>query len=70
MFVKLYVMNFQNRVTCQMTGNSDALNYFSVDTDTCYVRVAASLLNDFSNTVQYTVSSWNDLYFDNFNISS
>ncbi|KAK3089813.1 hypothetical protein FSP39_006721 [Pinctada imbricata] len=45
-----------DRVTCSMSGDNLALTYFSVDADTCLVRILRPLTDDLSRTVRYTIS--------------
>ena len=39
-----------------MTGDQKALNYFSVDSQTCFVRVNRLLTEDTTRDIRYTVS--------------
>ena len=47
----------QNAVTCQITGDSAALQYFDIDPSTCLIRVSVSLATDVSRSTEYTVST-------------
>lgn len=39
-----------------MTGDQKALSYFSVDSQTCFVRVSRLLTEDNTRDIRYTVS--------------